>query len=126
MTIEFRPSTEADIVEFFGERPWGLTYARAHSVSAVVDGKVVGLGGVLFHINGSVLGFANLKEEARRYPVALHKAVKQGLAEWEKMGHKTLRITIEQSVPRAKAWAASLGFVPVDSEDGVWVWRAAT
>ena len=123
--VEIRPLTEEDVLEFFGgERPWGLSVSRAWGASAVKDGRVIGIGGVLYRIDGGVIGFINMKDELRRYPIFLRKAVLAGLQKWRDMGHRTLRITVDTEIPRAREWAASLGFTPLNEPDGLWFWRA--
>lgn len=122
--IEVRPATDADIATFFGgQPPEALRQARLLAYAGVDGDKVLGIGGVLYMPDGLVLGFLDLSDEGRRHAVTLHRAAIRFLRTWRERGHRTLRITIDRSKPRAEAWARRLHFEPLHDQDGVWACR---
>lgn len=110
------PLTRAHLVEWFGDRGQEPTFK---GVAGLVDDKLAAIGGVRF-IGGRLVAFCGVRDEARRFPKALHQAAKQLFAD---LGKHHARIIAERDddEPNSARWLERLGFRPDD--DGIWVWR---
>ena len=106
-----RPATAEDFANYtasvFGEvKPVPL---RARAFAGVVDGRVIGIGGIGFAPDGTRVAFADLTDEARKYPVALHRAAKMTLDLAARLGCKRLIATASDHEHAVK-WLLRLGF----------------
>lgn len=118
MSIRLAPTTVADFEALVG----GWPYARFRGVTAHLDGAPVAFGGLSYHPDGSVIAFFHGYDVVPRFPVAIHKAVKAGIAAARARGVKRIVAVCDASVPAAGRWLARLGFVQSDQPD-VWVWE---
>lgn len=87
--------------------------------AAILDDEVIGVGG-LAHVAGHWFAFTDLKPEAKRYKVFLHRTVSRYLA-GQRGRHKRIFASEDGKEPTAEKWLSRLGFKPEQS--GVWVWR---
>ncbi len=104
--VTLRPSVAADIA-FLTSDPLP---ARIQGITAQVDGKVIGLGGLSYRPDGTVIAFAAISEEARKYPAAIHRA---GLKAMKLILRSRLPMVVaeaEPGNPAAERWLARLGF----------------
>lgn len=92
-------------------RVWGKVAER--------DGELLGIA-VVAMMPGAHAGFMNCKDELRKHPHLLHRAMVRGLREWAKKGGTVIRIMCDEEIPRSREWAARLGFEPAGDENGVW------
>lgn len=109
-TVVFRPATAKDVVEFSASLP---PY-RVRAFVGEIDGVALGVGGLAYLPDGSVLAFCDLKDEARRYPVALHRAGLATLRFAAELGIKKILATADNMQPAAERWLLRLGFAPVE------------
>jgi hypothetical protein len=118
-----RPLTLTDYVRWFDDPPpsecrvWGKTVEQ--------DQKLYGIAGVVM-VAANHWGFFDIADELRTgHRFFLYRQTVQGMQEWVTRGGGVLRILCDPAVPRSRAWARRLGFVPNndDNEDGVWTWR---
>lgn len=115
------PLTQELLDGYFGH-PVGL---RIKGYAAVEGDQVMGVGGVVFWPSSAITGFMDVKPEARRHKLLMHKTALRLLADWRAMGGKTLRIFCDAKVPRSREWATRLGFEPLTEDlDAAWIWRA--
>ncbi len=121
--IEVRPA----ILEDFDEPP----VYRVRAWTALKDGQKVGIGGLGFPPNMPVIIWAELTDELRKHPVALHKIGLMGMREARAMGIKYMVATTAIGFDAAERWIARLGFVEtgeIQVEDSagkkVWAWFA--
>ena len=79
---------------------------------AIVRGdQVLGVGGVAHVADYQLfLAFASLTDEARRHPVAVHKAGKRSLQIAREMGAEWVVSVANGSVPAAARWLERLGY----------------
>lgn len=120
---EIRPTVPADLPHVIDEP---LPH-RIQAVTILVDGRVVGLGGLGFKPDGTIAAFAALLDEARRHPVTLHRAGLMVMDMIEASGLKRVVATAEMTQPRAAAWLVRLGFEPRDVNGmQVFVWERPT
>lgn len=106
MRVTLRPSTADDWTQL---RPETLP-CRIRAITAVLDGRLLGIGGIGYRPEGTVVAFAHVSDEGRRYPVAIHRA---GLAAMEMIKASGLpRIVAEAQPdnPAAERWLERLGF----------------
>src|SRR5215470_14489177 len=74
--VTLRPTILADLPHVIGEP---LPY-RIRAITALADDRIIGMGGIAFPPQGPAIAFAQLvplpdqSPEARRYPVAFHRA----------------------------------------------------
>lgn len=121
MRVTFRPATRDDVAALQGDAPlpW-----RVQAIAGEVDGRVIGVGGLVFRPDG-VWASILLTEEARRYKLAMHRAARMTLAMAERAGIRTLYAAAEPGRPGADAWLERLGFKRLGDEQGgdLFVWR---
>jgi hypothetical protein len=92
-------------------------------VTGLVDGKIVAIGGLAYLPDGTVGAFLQIDEEARGFPVLLHKTALKILRE---SGQKRIVALAEQTTPSAKRWLHRLGFRAVTEVNGetVYLWQS--
>lgn len=120
--VTFRPARREDIAALQGDSP--LPY-RVQAIAGEVDGRVIGIGGLVFRPDG-VWASIMLTDEARRYKLAMHRAALMTLAMAERAGIRTLYASAEDGRAGAVAWLERLGFTrePASSAAGdLFVWR---
>lgn len=109
-----RPATAEDFANYtaavFGEVK--AVPLRARAFAGIVDGRVIGIGGIGFAPDGTRVAFADLTDEARKYPVALHKVALKTIELAKSLGIKQLLATTQTQQPRAEAWLLRLKFEP--------------
>lgn len=106
--IEFVPTTQEHIKELAAE---GQTLPfRVKSVTALVDGRPIGLGGIGFPKVGMPTAFAVITDELRRYKVALHKIGKSCIADWKSLGIRKVIAFADHGQPAAERWLLRYGF----------------
>ena len=118
--VVFRPSVAADFLILVVQPP----LYRCRCITAVVDGKPIGLGGVLYPPGGDVWASVLISEEARRYPVAIHRAGIEAVAMFKRLGLKRVYAQAEGANARARAWLDRLGFASAELAGGeIFVWN---
>lgn len=115
------PTTPEDLEQTEGE-PFEF---RVRAITAKVDDKVIGVAGLGFHKNGSVIGWARLTDEIRKRPVQLHKAALAFIAEAKAKGIPAIIATADPKQPAAERWLERLGFKPdMFLGEKVYIWKA--
>lgn len=114
---QLRPTVAEDFTALDGKP---LPF-RVRAKTAVLDGRVIGLGGIGHLEDGTVIAFGRITDEFRRHPVKLHKAGLEVFREARERGIREIFATADPSVPRAGAWLERLGFSALES-DGKTVW----
>lgn len=107
--VEIVPASPADFQEVFETTP----KIRTRSVTAKIDGRVVGVGGVGYARDGTVVAFAFITEELRKNKIALHKAGLKVIADAKRDGIRRLIAQASADVPAAVRWLERYGFKPV-------------
>jgi hypothetical protein len=118
--VTLRPTVAADLPHLIGV---ALPH-RIKAISAEVEGRIVGIGGIAYRPDGTVIAFVQMSDEARKYPVAIHRA---GLMAMKMIRDSRVPMVLAESqdgVAAAEPWLKRLGFRPVDI-DGVraFVWK---
>lgn len=106
MSVTVRPATGADFEAF--DRP--LPPFRVRAWAAEIDGRVIGLGGLGFPPGGPPLAWVDIDEEARGYPVALHKTGRAFMAYVRELGIPRVVATCDPQSEAANRWLRRLGF----------------
>jgi hypothetical protein len=130
--ITLRPTIPADLPHVIGEP---LPY-RIRAITVIADDRVIGLGGIAFPPHGPAIAFVQLAPapeggagipEARRYPVAFHRA---GLTAMEMLmasGVAQVIATADAGSAAAVRWLKRLGFDEAERQpiDGriLFVWK---
>ncbi len=99
-------ATAQDFLDYAGALPPYRSFAWA----ARLDGRIIGIGGVLLMPDGGRYAFLDVNDEARKFPHALHRA---GLRFMDQMRHANIGpivATTMTNVPRANEWLLRLGF----------------
>lgn len=123
MSVTIRPATADDYLQQCGETP----PARVRAWAAEVDGKLIGVGGVCLPPGLPPVAFVDIAEEARRYPVALHKTGLRFMAQVRHWGITRVVATTEVGNETQERWLQRLGFTSDGAEaDGkkVHTWSA--
>src|SRR6266404_2902862 len=128
-TVTLRPPILADLPHIIGEP---LPY-RIRAITALIDDRVIGMGGIAFPPDGPAIAFVQLAPssrvetvcpsdaaasipEARRYPVAFHRA---GLMAMEMIRRSRVAQVVATADARsdtAVRWLKRLGFQPAEHQ----------
>jgi hypothetical protein len=138
--VLLRPTRLPDLPHAIGEP---LLY-RIRAITALVQDRVIGLGGVAFPPRGPAIAFVQLVPaqsdpagldrdpaktipEARQYPVAFHRAGLMVMTLIRAWGIREVVATADAGSAVAVRWLKRLGFEPTDSRpiDGkvLFIWR---
>lgn len=138
--VILRPTILSDLLHVIGEP---LPY-RIRAITAVVQGRVIGLGGVAFPPCGPAIAFVQLVPawskperadsdvpqtipEARHYPVAFHRAGLMAMTMIRAWGIREVVATADAGSAVAVRWLKRLGFEPTGSQpiDGkvLFIWQ---
>lgn len=128
--VTLRPTIPADLAHVIGEP---LPY-RIRAITALVDDRVIGMGGIAFPPHGPAIAFVQLAPasrqdargdaertaasipEARRYPIAFHRA---GLMAMEMIRNSPITqvvATADAGSEIAVRWLKRLGFRPAQRQ----------
>jgi hypothetical protein len=120
MRVTLRPAVAADLAFVGAPLPLRIRAITATipgdpSSSAVRDGppndRVIGIGGIGYGPDGTVIAFAHLSTEARNYPAAIHRA---GLRVMDMIRRSKInRVVADADLsasPAAERWLERLGF----------------
>jgi hypothetical protein len=120
MRVELRPTIAADLAHLIDEP---LPH-RIKATTALVDGRVIGVGGIGYRPDGTVIAFVQMDEQARRYPAAIHRAGRMAMAMIAASRIPLVIAEAQPGNPAAERWLLRLGFEPV-AIDGrkAFVWR---
>jgi RimJ/RimL family protein N-acetyltransferase len=119
--LTLRPTVAADLPHVIGEPlPW-----RIRAITALADDRIIGLGGVAFPPEGPAIAFVQLAPapgdgggpEARRYPVAFHRAGLMAMEMIRASGVARVIATADTGNPAAVRWLERLGFTPAERQD---------
>ena len=135
--IRLRPAIPADLPHVIGEP---LPY-RIRAITVLADDRVIGLGGVAFPPHGPAIAFVQLVPapeeagcqeveqdacrepkravgipEARRYPVAFHRAGLMAMEMIRASGVAQVISTADAGNPAAVRWLKRLGFAPAERQ----------
>ena len=93
------------------------------AIAATVDGRLVAVGGLAI-VSGVPTGFLDVKDEARRWPVLMHKTALALLAKAKADGRRRVLAAYDPTDARAIRWLIRLGFRPVeDTLEAVMIWE---
>ncbi len=125
--VTLRPTIPADLPHVIGEP---LPY-RVRAITALIGDRVIGMGGIAFPPCGPAIAFAQFAPapsgegtacegehaatdipEARRYPVALHRAGLIAMEMIRRSGVRQVIATAEAGSDVAVRWLKRLGFTP--------------
>jgi hypothetical protein len=136
--VTLRPTILADLAHAIGEP---LPY-RIRAITALVDGRVIGMGGIALPPEGPVIAFVQLVPspppptsgpssqgavgrdddatgsipEAKRYPVAFHRAGLMAMVLIRASKAKQVVATADADSDTAVRWLKRLGFKPADDQ----------
>lgn len=120
MRVTLRPTTAADMPHLTKDP----LPARIQGITAEVDGQVIGLGGLSYRPNGTVIAFAWISEQARKYPLAIHRAGRMAMDLIRASRLPMVVAEAEPGNPAAERWLERLGFVARDvSGRRLYVWE---
>lgn len=105
--VELRPTVAADFLALQGAPP----KFRCRCLTAIVDGRVIGIGGLVHNPGGELWASVLMAKEARDYPVAIHRAGLRAIAEFKRLGLKRVLASAEPDNAAAERWLERLGFV---------------
>lgn len=123
MSVTIRPATADDYEKQCGTVP----PARVRAWAAEVDGKLIGIGGICLPPGLPPVAFVDISEEARNYPVALHKTGLRFMEQVKRWGIPRVVATTDAGNETQDRWIRRLGFTSDGTEtDGkkVHTWSA--
>src|SRR5579864_56967 len=113
--ITLRPTIPADLPHVIGEP----LPCRIRAISVLADDRIIGLGGMAFPPHGPAVAFVQLAPapeeaagipEARRYPVAFHRAGLMAMEMIRASGVAQVTATADAGSAAAVRWLKRLGF----------------
>ncbi len=127
--ITLRPAIAADLPYVVGEP---LPY-RIRAITALADDRVIGMGGIAFPPGGPAIAFVQLAPsreesdgrepdsaagipEAKRYPVAFHRAGLTAMKMIRASGAAKVIATADAVSAAAVRWLKRLGFEPAERQ----------
>jgi|SRR5215471_5493401 len=130
--VTLRPTIAADLPYVIGEP---LPY-RIRAITALVDDRIIGMGGIAFPPQGPAIAFAQLVPassnrggtvcdhdcatksipEARRYPIAFHRVGLMAMEMIRKSEARQVIATADAESDVAVRWLKRLGFKPADGQ----------
>lgn len=129
MTAVVRPASSADVDAYYAsvDVDKELTPA-AHphaAVCAVRDGKVLGLGGIMWDADGKAWAFLACPKDLMPRPLAAHRLARRVIDAAFEAGETVVHACPTPGVATAKRWLAALGFAfdRVDGDYEVWIAR---
>jgi hypothetical protein len=120
--ITLRPTIAADLPHVIGEP---LPY-RIRAITVLADDRIIGLGGIAFPPHGPAVAFVQLAPapqadagipEARRYPVAFHRAGLMAMEMIRTSGVAQVIATADAGSAAAVRWLKRLGFDEAERQD---------
>jgi RimJ/RimL family protein N-acetyltransferase len=110
--VVFRHTVSSDLSAVIGE---SLPF-RIKTLTAEIDGKILGVGGLAFPPHGPVIAFVQQAPEAKNYPVAFHRAGLMAMKMIRKSGIREVIATCDADSPAAVRWLKRLGFYPGEKQ----------
>jgi len=128
--VTLRPTILADLPHVIGEP---LPY-RIRAITALIDDRIIGMGGIAFPPYGPAIAFVQLVPssaedalgegehgaasipEARRYPVAFHRAGLMAMEMIRASGVSRVVATADAGSDAAVRWLKRLGFRPAEGQ----------
>lgn len=74
--------------------------------------RVIGIGGLGYRPDGTVIAFAHMTDELKRYPAAVHRAGRMGMALIRSSGVPLVVAEAQSYNPAAERWLIHFGFQP--------------
>ena len=110
--VVLAPATAADFADLAARSPNTppLPKAQTIAIAGKIDGRVIAIGGVCFLPNGQRQIFADVTDEARAHPIALHKAALETIALAKKYRVKRVTAVAAEPLEAAERWLLRLGF----------------
>ncbi|HFE8995046.1 TPA: hypothetical protein ACGATL_000283 [Raoultella ornithinolytica] len=119
MTSEIRRATANDVALFYGV---SAPPASMRGVAIVVNGEVLGIGGVSMSI-GCPVAFMNIREEAQRYPILIMKATAKLKQDVFSLYKCPIYAQRDMAVESSGRYLSRLGFTPMEENSEVYIWR---
>lgn len=124
MRVSFRPTVAADLALITHEP---LPH-RIKAITAVIPDdegeRVIGLGGIGYRPDGTVIAFAQFTDAMRKYPAAVHRAGLLGMGIIRRSGAPIVVAQAQPGNPAAERWLERFGFVRIETPEGAaYVWR---
>lgn len=113
MTVELRPTVPEDLPFVIGEP---LPH-RIRCLTALVDGKVIGIGGLGFRPDGIVMAFVARAPGVTGFSVTLHRAARMTLQAAQASGIARILAEADPAIAAAARWLERLGFRHIGTSD---------
>lgn len=118
--ITLRPTVSADLPHVIGE---DLPH-RIRAITALDGGTVIGIGGIGYRPDGTVIAFMMANDEFRKYPAAVHRAGFMGMKLIRDSGVPFVVAQAQPGNPAAERWLLRFGFRPREiSGQKAFVWE---
>jgi len=120
--VRLVPTTAAHCEAFFPEPlPW-----RIRAMTALKGDEILGIGGMAMLPDGQTAAFLEVSEEnAKKYPITLHRAAKAILQQAKDLGLRRLVTRADTRRPAAERYLQRLGFEFAGNDDGevIYLWQ---
>ncbi len=121
--VTIRPTIPDDLKYVVGE----FLPFRIRALTVLDGDRVLGVGGIAFPPNGTPIAFVQQAPEAKRYPVAFHKAGLAAMRMIRESGVAEVLSTANPENPKALQWLERLGFILAEHQSvpgrALYVWR---
>ena len=83
---------------------------RIRAITALAGETVIGVGGIGYRPDGTVIAFVHMNDEARKYPAAIHRAGVMAMRMIRDSGAPLVVAEAQPGNPKAQRWLERLGF----------------
>jgi hypothetical protein len=110
--VELRPSVPSDFVALNGTLP----PLRVRSLTAVLGSEVLGVGALVMLPDGSVWASTVMREDARRFSFAIHRAGVALMRFAREAGYPRVYACANPAIAGRVRWLEALGFRQIDRQ----------
>jgi hypothetical protein len=118
--VELVDLTHDHLKAFFGHDDGSRFTIKGYA--GVHDGEVIAVGGVIYQ-QGRIYAFLDLKPEARKFPVTIHRAGLGVVQMIREARYPHVFLTRNENEPNADRWLSRLGFERVPGTSMAYVLR---
>lgn len=120
MISEIRRATANDVALFYGSK--NAPKASLRGVSILVNGVILGIGGVSMSVGGPV-AFMNINPEAVKHPLLIMKASKWMIKNVFSLFRCPIYAFRDVTLESSERYLRRLGFKKMDEYSEVYIWR---
>lgn len=120
MIVEYRPTVPDDLAALTHLTDGSPLPHRIRAITVVIDGVIMGLGGIGWRPDGMCVAFVHARPGAKAFPIVFHRAGLLAMAMIRTSGARRVFAEAQPGNPAAARWLLRLGF---KRANGIFVWE---